>query len=98
MDNKNNPNLGESNKSSLSLENRKKLSLTGVLEVISFDDGQINLNTNLGGLNITGENLKVNKLDVQNGEVVIAGSIASIVYCKKMRKKRKFKLFGKKGE
>ena len=98
MDNKSNPNLGENNKSSLSLENRKKLSLTGVIEVISFDDGQINLNTNLGGLNITGENLKVNKLDVQNGDVVITGSITTIVYCKKMRKKNKFKLFRGKGE
>lgn len=98
MDNKNNPDLGGNNKSSLSLENRKKLSLTGVSEVISFDDRQIDLNTNLGGLNITGENLKVNKLDVQNGEVVITGSIASIVYCKKMKKKYKFKFFGRKGE
>ncbi|MGL4762772.1 MAG: sporulation protein YabP [Sarcina sp.] len=96
MENKNNHSLVENNKSSLSLENRKKLSLTGVLEVISFDDQEINLNTNLGGLNITGENLKVNKLDVQNGDVVITGCIITIVYCKKMKKKRK--LFSRKGE
>lgn len=96
MDSKNNPSLVENNKSSLSLENRKKLSVTGVIEVISFDDREINLNTNLGGLNITGENLKVNKLDVQNGDVVITGCIITIVYCKKMKKKRK--LFGSKGE
>ncbi|MGL4654398.1 MAG: sporulation protein YabP [Sarcina sp.] len=96
MDKGNNPSLAENNKSSLSLENRKKLSVTGVIEVISFDDRQINLNTNLGGLNITGENLKVNKLDVQNGDVVITGCIITIVYGKKMKKKRKF--FGSKGE
>ncbi|WP_297518798.1 sporulation protein YabP [uncultured Clostridium sp.] len=97
MDNKEKHSIIESNKSSsISLENRKKLLVTGVLEVISFDDQQINLNTTLGGLNITGENLKVNKLDVQNGDVVITGCIFTIIYCKKMKKKRK--LFGFKGE
>ncbi|MGL5575299.1 MAG: sporulation protein YabP [Sarcina sp.] len=89
MDNKNNHSLVENKKSNLSLDDRKKLEITGVIEVISFDDRQINLNTNLGGLNITGDNLKVNKLDVQNGDVVITGCIITIVYCKKMKKKRK---------
>lgn len=88
MDNKN---LQEERKSSLILENRKMLSLTGILEVMSFDEQQINLNTSLGGLNITGKNLKVNKLDVQNGDIIITGYIKSIVYCNdKPKKKLKF--------
>ncbi|MGL5634208.1 MAG: sporulation protein YabP [Sarcina sp.] len=89
MDNKN---LQEERKSNLVLENRKMLSLTGVLEVLSFDEKQINLNTSLGGLNITGKTLKVNKLDVQNGDVIITGYIKSIVYCNDKPKKR-LKLF-----
>lgn len=64
----------------LSLESRKKLSLTGVMEVISFNDKQIILNTNMGGLIIKGEELKMTKLDVQNGEVIIIGKINSFVY------------------
>lgn len=70
----------EEKKSNLILENRKKLNLTGVVEVISFDEVQIILNTNLGGLAIKGTGLKMNKLDVQNGEIVIVGFINSFVY------------------
>ncbi|MGL4741889.1 MAG: sporulation protein YabP [Sarcina sp.] len=89
MDSKN---LQEERKSNLVLENRKTLSLTGVLEVMSFDEQQINLSTSLGGLNITGKSLKVNKLDVQNGDVVITGYVKSIVYCND-KPKKKLKLF-----
>lgn len=66
--------------SNLCLENRKKLSITGIVEVVSFSDKQINLNTNLGGLNIKGEELKMTKLDVQNGDIVITGKINSFIY------------------
>jgi sporulation protein YabP len=72
--------VGEEKKSSLILENRKRLNLSGVVEVISFDETQIVLNTNLGGLTIKGTELKMNKLDVQNGEIIIIGSIDSFVY------------------
>ena len=77
----------EDNKSSLSLENRKKLTLSGVIEVISFDEQKIDLTTSLGNLTIKGEELKMNKLDVQNGDVIIAGTIASMVYNGKISKK-----------
>ena len=67
-------------KSNLNLESRRKLSLTGVGEVINFNDKQITLNTNFGVLNIKGEELKMTKLDVQNGDIVIIGKINSFVY------------------
>lgn len=67
-------------KSNLNLESRRKLSLTGVAEVINFNDKQITLNTNFGVLNIKGEDLKMTKLDVQNGDIVIIGKINSFVY------------------
>lgn len=76
-------------KSKIILENRKKLILTGVEEVISFDDEKILLNTNLGFLTIKGSDLKMNKLDVQNGDVVVTGIIDSIVYSGKTLKKEK---------
>ena len=47
----------EDKKSSLSLENRKKLTLSGVSEVLSFDDEKIDLNTKLG-LNYKGARFK----------------------------------------
>jgi sporulation protein YabP len=79
--------MEEENKSSLSLENRKKLTLTGIVEVISFDDQKISLSTKLGNLSIKGEGLKMNKLDVQNGDVSIMGTISSMIYIGKNRVK-----------
>jgi len=70
----------EDKKSNLILENRKRLALTGVLEVISFNDSVIMLNTSLGSMTIKGEGLRMNKLDVQNGEVMIVGTINSCIY------------------
>ncbi|WP_090015346.1 sporulation protein YabP [Clostridium sp. DSM 8431] len=81
--------MDEIKKSNLSLENRKKLTLTGVIEIINFDEETILLNTSLGKITVKGEGLKVDKLDVQNGEVIIAGMISSLVYSKKGVKKSK---------
>ncbi|HHD2752827.1 TPA: sporulation protein YabP [Clostridium perfringens] len=75
--------------SNLFLENRKLLSLTGVNEVINFDEEKISLKTSLGPLLIKGSGLKMNKLDVQNGEVIIGGFISSINYLNKKNKVKK---------
>lgn len=82
-------------KSTLTMENRKRLLLNGVVEVVSFNEDQIILNTNLGTLHIKGEGLKMNKLDVQNGEVVINGMVNSCIYVNKENKKDKEKLLSK---
>ena len=81
--------MDEERKCNLILDNRKKLTLTGVMEVISYDDEKIELNTDLGKLDIRGRSLKINKLDVQNGDVIIVGSIGYIVYSNKKIKKNK---------
>ena len=75
--------------SSISLENRRKMLLTGVNEVLSFNDEKIILNTVLGKLNIKGQNLKMNKLDVKNGDVIVDGYITSLIYNNKKDKKKK---------
>ncbi len=85
----------EEPRGNITLENRKKLILTGVEEVISFDDEKILLNTKLGFLTIKGSELKMNKLDVQNGDVIIIGNISSIVYSSKEVKKEKENIISK---
>lgn len=85
----------EDKKSLLSLENRRRLVLTGIIEVISFNEDQIVLNTNLGTLNIKGKDLKMNKLDVQNGDVIIIGTVNSCVYISNEPKKKKHNLIWK---
>lgn len=81
--------MEEIKKSNLALWNREKLTLTGVMEVISFDEKRIFLITTLGNIDIKGENLKMNKLDVQNGDVIITGLVISISYNNKDISKNK---------
>lgn len=82
-------------KSSVSIEDRNRLMLTGVVEVICFNDEVITLDTNLGKLTIKGQELKVQKLDVQNGEVLIIGHINSCVYTTIQSKKDKESIIGR---
>lgn len=79
----------EDKKSNLMLENRKRLTINGVIEVINFNENQILLNTDVGTMIVKGQELKMNKLDVQNGDVIITGKVDSCVYTndKSMAKK-----------
>jgi sporulation protein YabP len=78
----------EDRRSNLTLENRKRLILNGVVEVVSFNEEKILLNTIQGMLTIKGSALKMNKLDVQNGDVVIVGTVDSCVYSGSEAKKQ----------
>lgn len=67
-------------KSNILLENRKNISITGVFEVLSFDEEKVTLNTVLKKLEIIGNNLKISKLDLKNGEISITGNINECKY------------------
>lgn len=62
------------------LENREKLTISGVLDVLSFDDQIVIVETELGLLTVKGENLRINKLSIDTSEVIVEGDIASLVY------------------
>lgn len=62
------------------LENREKLNVSGVLDVLSFDDQIIIVETELGLLTIKGENLKINKLNLDTSEVTLDGFVSSLAY------------------
>lgn len=62
------------------LENRKKLSLSGVEDVDSFDEDCITLYTQTGTLAVKGSDLHINKLSVESGEVIVEGDIDSLTY------------------
>lgn len=64
----------------LILENRGKLSISGVLDVLSFDDQVVIVETELGLLTIKGENLRINKLSIDTSEVIVEGDISSLTY------------------
>ncbi len=79
----------------LVLENREKLSISGVLDVLSFDDQVVIVETDLGLLNVKGENLKINKLSIDTSEVVIEGDISSMAYSEKNLDKKGSSFLGK---
>ena len=70
----------------LILENRKKLSLSGVTDVDSFDEKTVILYTQMGELTIQGKNLHVNGLDVETGEMSVEGDIWALTYGDKDRR------------
>lgn len=64
----------------LVLNFREKLSITGVKEIINYDDKNINIKTNCGELCIDGENIHINLLDVERGALEISGKFNGLNY------------------
>ena len=77
------------------LENREKLSISGVLDVLSFDDQIVILETELGLLTVKGENLRINKLSLDTTEVVINGEIYNLGYTEHSSDKKNSGLLNK---
>ena len=62
------------------LENREKISVTGVIDIHSFDDELVLAQTDLGILTIKGDDLKMNKLNLDNNELIVEGQIMAVAY------------------
>ena len=69
------------------LENRNKLNVTGVLDVLNFDEQIITVETELGVLVIKGSDLKLNKYNLDDTELSIEGEIGSLAYEDKVNHK-----------
>lgn len=78
-----NPNIVQN----LVLENRGKLSVSGVNDVLSFDDQVVMVDTELGLLTVKGENIRINKLSLDTAEVIIEGDISSLAYSQNKQEK-----------
>lgn len=62
------------------LENRQKLSISGITDVDSFDERAICLYTELGELNIHGRELHIDTISIETGNMTITGDIRSLIY------------------
>lgn len=71
----------------LTLDNRKNLSLSGVLDVQGFDEETVNIVTTMGVLIVKGSALHISKLSLETSEVVVDGEIASLHYLAGSEKK-----------
>ena len=76
MDKQNQPAMPQN----IILEGRKKLSVSGVEDIDSFDDQTIVAYTDLGEMLVKGSGLHINKIDLESGDLSVAGNISSISY------------------
>ena len=65
---------------SIHIENRELMSITGVKDVMSFNENEIVLMSDGGGLTIDGNDLHITKLNLDDGQVVIEGQVVAVEY------------------
>lgn len=76
----------ELNEQTVTLINRQNLSINGVIKIISLKPDLIQLDTNFGGIIISGEKLELLKLDNSSTKAEIIGEINSIKYIEQKSK------------
>ena len=64
----------------LTLNERKNLTLSGVTEVVSFDENTVVLRTSLGTLEIQGQSLQLKNLSLEGGQAAVDGQISALYY------------------
>lgn len=64
----------------LEMKWRAYCNITGVVDVLSFDEKEVRLDTSMGMLQIKGNNLQVKQLSLEQGNVEIEGTCSSLIY------------------
>ena len=64
----------------LTLHERKNLSLSGVKELVHLDENQVVLHTQLGLLQVYGQDLKLKNLSPDGGQVQLNGQVDALIY------------------
>lgn len=64
----------------VTLEERKKLSLTGATEILHFEEEMVRLLTGKGLVTIHGQGLKLKCLSLDGGLVSVTGQIDALIY------------------
>ncbi len=62
------------------IEKRKKLTISGVKDCLSFDEETITLSTVLGRLTVKGMSLHITNFDTSSGDFTAEGKINAVVY------------------
>lgn len=64
----------------LTLSERSKLTVTGVTEVVSFEEDAVVLQTAMGQLAVQGAGLQLKNLSLEGGQVEVDGTVSAMVY------------------
>ena len=73
-------NSGNKRQHKMSMINRKSCSLTGIVDVIAFDENEVILETEMGLLMLKGQGIHVKRLTLEQGEVELEGKMDSFLY------------------
>lgn len=73
-------NMLEDKHHSLSITDRAYMEISGVVDVVSFDESSVSLVTELGSLEIDGDGLHISVLDVEKKKVILDGKVDSVYY------------------
>lgn len=65
---------------SILMENREKVTITGVQDVDSFDEASVLLVTDLGYITLHGIDLHISKLNLEDGQLIVEGDITGMEY------------------
>ena len=79
----------------LKLDSRENLNISWAVDVLSFDDQIVILETHLGLLTVKGEDLRISKLNIDSEEVIVDGNISSLCYSDKGIEKKENSFLGK---
>ena len=71
----------------LTMDGRRKLTLTGAKEVVRFDEELVELNTGLGSAIIEGTELRLKCLSLDTGTVVVEGQLRGFSFEEPSRKR-----------
>lgn len=71
---------------SISITERKNISLTGVKKIDSFDNTEFLMDTVMGYITLKGEELEIIKLDTFQGNITIKGKLNSLTYTESSKK------------
>lgn len=64
----------------LTLNERRQLTVTGVTDVVSFDENAVIVHTELGTLVVQGKNLQLKTLLPEGGQVTVEGTVSALIY------------------
>lgn len=65
---------------SLTIEDRGKMTVTGVSDVDSFDEQTMIIYTDMGELTVRGKGLHISRLNTETGELNITGTVSALAY------------------
>lgn len=78
----------------VTITSRKKIQMTGISDVTSFDEGQVMAQNTDSDISIEGENLKIEKFDSSSGELTVNGKINGLYYYGAAPQKKKKSITG----